>query len=109
LFFDILEEKSPGFYTGFMALSQRIGLFWHVTCTQTFMARKMSSPKAGRQNNAGPQALNRRNTPQVPALYLMQLRKQAQRIYSEPRRVRLQIIAEDPAETIVPVKVTFKD
>ena len=73
------------------------------------MARKMNSPKVARQNSAGPQAFTRRNGPTVPALYLMQLRKQSLKIESEPRRVRLQIHAEDPAEVVVPVKISSKD
>ena len=81
-----------------------------MTCEQTFMARKLNSSKLARQNGAGPQAFNRRNTPPVPALYLMQLRAQALKISSsQPRRVRVQINVENGAETPEPVKITKKD
>lgn len=74
------------------------------------MARKLNSQKLGRQNNAAPQAFNRRNSPPVPALYLMQLRAQALKISSsQPRRVRVQISLEENAETPKPVKITKKD
>jgi hypothetical protein len=81
-----------------------------VNCEQTFMARKMNSPKLGRQNNAAPQAFSRRNAPPVAALYLMQLRTQALKISSsQPRRVRVQINLENGAETPQPVKIKKKD
>jgi hypothetical protein len=75
------------------------------------MARKMNSPKLARQNSGGPQAFNRRNAPPVAApLYLMQLRAQALKISSsQPRRVRVQIHADNGVETPEPVKITKKD
>jgi hypothetical protein len=74
------------------------------------MARKVNSPKLNnRQNGAGTQGLNRRNAPPVAALYLMQLRAQALKISSQPRRLRLQIQAEEKAEYPVTIKITLKD
>ncbi len=73
------------------------------------MARKMNSQKLARQNSVAPQAMNRRNSPPVPTLYLMQLRTQALKISSQPRRVRVQIHAENIGETPLPIKITRKD
>lgn len=72
------------------------------------MARKMNSQKLARQSNVASQAVSRRNSPPVPTLYLMQLRTQALKISAQPRRLRLQIRAEENGESPTPVKIGRK-
>jgi hypothetical protein len=75
------------------------------------MARKLNPSKLQRQNNGAneaPQPANRRASPPVAALYLMQLRAQGLKISPSPRRTRVAIEAEENAENEQPVKITNK-
>jgi hypothetical protein len=89
------------------AVSQKC-FFWHVNCTHKFMARKLNVPKIPRHNNGASQTLNRRSAPPVAALYLMRLRAQAApevKNSSEPRRLQVEIEAENATEAPEPVKI----
>jgi hypothetical protein len=52
--------------------------------------------------------MNRRASPPVAALYLMQLRAQGIKISSSPRRTRVAVEEEINAENEQPVKITNK-
>jgi len=72
------------------------------------MARKLNVPKIPRQNNGASQTLNRRSAPPVAALYLMRLRAQAApgiKNSEAPRRLRVEIEAENVMEAPEPVKI----
>lgn len=71
------------------------------------MARKLN-PKLVRQNDTATQVLSRRPAAPAPTLYLMQLRAQTLKI-APPRRLRLEVNAENGVETPEPVKIVWAD
>jgi hypothetical protein len=78
--------------------------FWHVNCIPEFMARKLNPSKL-RQNGVA-QALPRRSSPPVAALYLMQLREQGIKISSSSRPARVAVEEDIEADAEQPVKIT---
>jgi hypothetical protein len=71
------------------------------------MARKLNPSKL-RQNGVA-QALPRRPSSPVAALYLMQLREQGIKISSSPRRARVAVEEDTDADAEQPVKITKVD
>jgi hypothetical protein len=98
------NSKRHRFFTLASSGCRKDLFFWHVNCIPEFMARKLNPSKL-RQNGVA-QALPRRSSPPVAALYLMQLREQGIKISSSSRPARVAVEEDIEADAEQPVKIT---
>jgi hypothetical protein len=74
-----------------------------MNCDRKFMAKKMNMLQVAQAADREIQVAKRQPAPPAPALYLMQLRTQSNKV--APHRRRLQIAVQTDAQTLIPESV----
>ena len=94
-----------------MAVPRRAGLRrdlnfrWHMNCDRKFMAKKMNMLQVAQAADREVQVVKRQPVPPAPALYLMQLRTQLNKVVAHRRRLQIAVQADARELISEPVKI----
>ena len=94
-----------------MAVPRRAGLRrdlnfrWHMNCDRKFMAKKMNMLQVAQAADREVQVVKRQPVPPAPALNLMQLRTQLNKVVAHRRRLQIAVQADARELISEPVKI----
>jgi hypothetical protein len=88
---------------GILRTAARFTFQWHMNCDQNSMAKKMNMLQVAQAAQRELQVVKRQSATPAPALYLMQLRTQLNKVTAHRRR--LQIAVQADAQELVPESV----